>query len=211
MSSEEGYFDILYLGVFVILSPAFDPRFYETTKPPRALFDEQANAVRRFHSILHIFDLRFYVMLDGQPLSHMYIVERMLAEFAAASVVMVKALQKDDDHLGEGIDFSLVNKRIEEILEESHPDIFAYYSRCLDRSHKQFVWTGPHLQILPRSEEITSSIPLTARGELVDLPTHPIYVIDLDPATPTGLPHVPKRQEREEDMHVDGQVKKQKV
>ena len=94
MSSEEGFLDIIYLGIFVILSPAFDARFYLTTKPPATLIDEVAYAVRRFHSLLHVFSIRFLVLLDGETVLHSYVVDRMLAEFAAAAVVFAKDIHK---------------------------------------------------------------------------------------------------------------------
>lgn len=94
MSSEEEFFDILYLGIFVILSPAFDSRFYLSIKPPTTLIDEIAYAVRHFHSLLHVFSLRFLIILDGEAVSHFYVVDRMLAEFAAAAVVFAKATQE---------------------------------------------------------------------------------------------------------------------
>jgi hypothetical protein len=45
VSSPTELFDILYLGVFIILSPAFDRRFYHTAKPLPTLIEEVAYAV----------------------------------------------------------------------------------------------------------------------------------------------------------------------
>jgi hypothetical protein len=198
MSSEEEFFDILYLGIFVILSPAFDSRFYLSIKPPTTLIDEIACAVHHFHSLLHVFSLRFLIILDGEAVSHFYVVDRMLAEFAAAAVVFAKATQEgiDDGEVGDGISSSMFAEHIEGILQASHPSISHYYSRCLDRSHKHFIWTGPQVQILPRSEEFISIISLTTRGELLDLPAYGIYA-DLDPTPPIA---VGKRHVRGESM-----------
>lgn len=207
MSSEEGFFDILYLGIFVILSPAFDSRFY-VTEPPSTLVEEVAYAVRHFHSLLHVFSLRFLVILDGTAVSLSYIVDRMLAEFAAAAVVFAKAVQEgiDDGDVRDGISSSMVAERIEGILQASHPNISHYYSRCLDRSHGHFIWTGPQVQILPRSEEFISIISLTTRGELLDLPGYEIYITDLDPTPPIA---VGKRHVRKDSMDfADHQPKK---
>lgn len=97
MSSPTGFFDVLYLGVFIILSAAFDPRIYEATKPPHTLIEERAYAERHFHSLLQIFSQRFVVVLEGVPIAHSYIVDRMLGEFAAAVVVFSKALSEPSE------------------------------------------------------------------------------------------------------------------
>ena len=214
MSSEEGFFDILYLGIFVILSPAFDSRFYLDGKPPITLVEEVAHAVRHFHSLLQVFSLRFFIILDGVAVSHSYVVDRMLAEFAAAAVVLAKATQDgvDDDERGDGISSSKFVKNIEGILQGSYPNVTHYYSRCLERSHRHFVWTGPQIQILPRSEEFVSIISLTTRGELFDLPGYEIYVLDLDTSPPTPPIAVGKRRVRGDSMElVVDQQKKRKL
>ena len=212
ISSEEGFFDILHLKVFIILSTAFDNRFYESEKCPPTLIDEVAYACRHFYSILHQVFQRFHILLDGVDVSVMYVMERMLAEFTATSVVLAKNLP--GDQVGDNIDFSTFVEHIEGILKESHPPFFPYYSRCMDHGHKHFLWTGPQLKILPRLEELTHIIPIT---ELQDLPTHSIYDVVLNtappPATtpPTGKHHIGKRQERGNDSDVaEEQPKKRK-
>jgi hypothetical protein len=169
--------DIIYLGIFAILSPAFDSRFYGKTPP--SLLEEVANAVRHFHSLLHVFSQRFFVLLEGELISHSYIVNRMLGEFAAAAVVFAKGahefLGKDGDGIEHGVSTSAFVELVEGILQESRPKVFPYYSRCLDRGHKHFIWTGPELQIFPRSEDFNSIIPLVAACELLDHPRHQIY------------------------------------
>ena len=126
ISSEEGFFDILHLGVFVILSTAFDNQFYESGKcPPTLIYiyfiDEVAYARHHFYSILHQVFRRFHILLDGVGVSVMYVVERMLAEFMAASVVLAKSLP--GDQVGDNINFSTFVEHIEGILKESHPQI----------------------------------------------------------------------------------------
>ena len=174
MSSPTGFFDVLYLGVFIILSSALDGRFYKTTKPPFTLVEELAYAGHCFHSLLHIFSGRFIVVLEGEPIAYSYVVDRMLGEFAAAVVVFAKAL--DDGEVG--ITSSWVaepSKRIEGILRVSYPQVFLYFTQCLDRGHKHFIWTGPDLQIIPCSESFNAIMPLLTMGELLDLPSHQIY------------------------------------
>ena len=115
ISSVEGFFDILHLEVFIILSTAFDNRFYESGKCPPTLIDEVAYARRHFYSILHQVFQRFHILLDGVGVSVMYVVERMLAEFAAASVVLAKNLP--GDQVGDNIDFSTFIEHIKGILK----------------------------------------------------------------------------------------------
>jgi hypothetical protein len=190
LSSNVEFFDVLYLGIFIILSPAFDTRFYHGLEPPTPHLKETANAVCRFHSLLHIFSQRFIIVLEGEVMSHTYVVDRMLGEFAAASVGLAMAIEElhgieeeveDDDRISS----STFREHIEDILMEHHPDVIEYYSRCLDRGHKDFLWKGPNVQILPRSDDFVSIITLTATGELLDLPSHQIYTEDLDPIPPT--------------------------
>lgn len=196
-----GFFDILYLGVFIILSPALDERFYRTAKPPPTLVEEVTYALRHFHSLLHIFSDRFLIVLEGEPISHAYVVDRMLGEFAAAAVVFSKAIPGLDDCNGDGngedeITSSCFMEHINSILHQSYPMAFPYYSRCLESGHKHFVWTGPELQIIPRSEGLDAIMPLLTLGELNDLPTHKIY--DQMPKTevPSSIPPAEKRHGR---------------
>ena len=67
LSSEVEFFDVLHLGIFVILSPAFDDQFYSAGEPPSNLSDEIAYAVIQFHRLLHIFSLHFVILLEGMP------------------------------------------------------------------------------------------------------------------------------------------------
>jgi hypothetical protein len=178
---------MLYLGIFVILSPAFDPRFYDEDTVPPALVAELVHAVENFLSLLNIFSAQFVILLDGDPIAHSYVFERLLAEFAAACVVFGEAI--GDSYDEEEWRHSLKDNFkpiIEDIVREEYPDVFPYYARCLDRRHKDFFWTGPKVEIFPRSDSITSIIPSTSRGEVWDSPTHSIYITDLDPELPTA-------------------------
>jgi hypothetical protein len=178
----------LYLGIFAILSPAFDFRFYDALKPAPCLASEISHAVAHFRSILHKFSQRFIVFLEGEPLVHSYVADRMLAEFAAATVVFAKKINefyKRENGDEQGVTAELLQNRVEGVLQASHEKIFDYYSRCVSRGHKHFVWTGPKLQISRRSADLDSVITLTSKGEMLDLPSHSIYVLDLDPPPPT--------------------------
>jgi hypothetical protein len=198
--------DIIYLGIFAILSPAFDVRFYLGPKTPTNLIEEVAHAVLQFHSLLHIFSLRFIVLLEGELVTHSYVVDRMLGEFAAAAVGFAKAMDgfygKDDDKGQFGITSSVFVGLLEGILRGSHPNIFSYYSRCLDRNHKHFLWTGPKLQVLPRSEVINLLVPLATTSELLDLPGHQIYDTNVDLTSSTSsiaMVELGKRRSRDSD------------
>lgn len=170
---------MLFLGIFVILSPAFDIRFYPDETAPATLQDEMVHAVNHFQSLLHIFSVHFIVLIGGDPVAHSYVFDRLLAEFAAASVVFAKGMEIPDD--GDRSYFiSEFRKMVEGILLKSHQDIFSYYSRCLDLPHKSFLWTGPKVEIIPRSDGVDSIIPSMTMGEVLDSPTHPIYVTDVD-------------------------------
>jgi hypothetical protein len=76
-------------------------------------------------------------------------------------------------------------EHVEDILASSHLKIFPYYSRCLDRIHKDFLWTGPKVEIFPRSQASNFIVPTSKVGVRLDLPSHEIY---LDP-TPANSPH----------------------
>ena len=177
----------MYLGIFVILSPAFDGRFYHGQKPSKAFLDEIAHAMAHFRSLMHIFSLRHIVVLEGDPVAHSYVVDRMLAEFAAASVVFAKDVE--DCYVqgscgGEGkevIPTSVLEAHVKEILQESHHDTLPYYLSCLRRQHKKFLWSGPKIQILQRSEDLVATLRLMSAGELLDHPSQNIYETNLDP------------------------------
>ena len=94
----------------------------------------------------------------------------------------------DDD----GITNGEVETQVVALLQGSHKKLFPYYKHCVDQRHKHFLWTGPKLQILPRSDDIAANISHTSRGEVLDLPSHPIYRVDADqsPVTNTTEAHV---------------------
>lgn len=204
-----GFLDVLYLGVFVILSPAFDRRFYNGINTSK-LVEEVANAKGHFHSILRKFSGRFILFLEGEAVAYTYVLDRMVAEFAAASVNFSRGI----DVTGQGednISHSMFEGRIEDILQNSRPESFPYYSRCLLDCHKYFVWTGPQIKILARLEDNASAIPHACLGEALDLPHQQIYPIAIDPATPPGLPPPSgKRRERADSLHPEELRKKQK-
>lgn len=197
-----------------MLSPAFDSRFYRTPRPP-VLGEEAAHAVRHFFCLLDIFSQRFIIFLDGVPVAHSYVVDRMLAEYAAAAVVFSKAIHEvqdkgqgdDDNEDDDRITSSMFTIRIERILERCYAEIFPYYSRCFDQGHKHFLWTGPEVQILLRTDALHSTIPLTTTGELLDLPSHKIYIDSVDT---TPVPVVGKRHDRGESSDMAEKSKKRK-
>ena len=150
LSSEVEFFDVLYLAIYVILSPAFDQQFYLTENPP-----EFRNAMRDFYSLFHIFATRFIIVLEGEVVAHTYVVDHMLPEFAAAAVNLSTAIDESNNQ-GDGEDdgedlitSSMFKGRIEGILKDFKSQIFPYYCSRLHGHHKHFTWTGPKLQILP--------------------------------------------------------------
>jgi hypothetical protein len=211
MSSEEEFLDIIYLGMFVILSPSFDRRFY--SRPPPTLVDEVAYAIRQFQSLMHLFSSRFIVVLGGTPVAACYVLDRMLAEFAAAAVVFGKAVEGP---FGEGnergavkITFARFLANITGILEDWSPALVPFFVGRVEAQHNNFLWTGPKIQILPRTNDLTSIIQLTGKGELLDLPELSIYIEDVDDESSAAPPSGLKRG-RPEDMGdgCDGQPKK---
>ena len=153
-------------------------------------------------------------------MSHSYVVDRMLAEFAAAAVNFSRAIDEtnvegdsDSDDGGEnGITTSLFVEMIEDILKESHSQIFPYYSNLLVGHHKHFVWTGPKLQIIPRSLDILSILPLMTLGEKSDLPGHQIYNANLDPepASTDISPLLGKRSDKADDPNPSDEISRKR-
>jgi hypothetical protein len=179
------FFDLLYLGIFVILSSAFDVRFYSGQKPSMYLVKEIFHAVDEFYNVLGFFSEEFIVVVGGEPVNHLYVLDRMLAEFAAASVLLAKGIdglnpKESSDESEHRIVNSTFFAHIEGILQKSHPEVVPYYSRCLARGHKDFLWTGPNVHIMPRSVGTASLTTHARKGELQELPSHRIYTEDLD-------------------------------
>jgi hypothetical protein len=184
ISSDLGFFDVLYLGVFIILSPAFDPRFYHKKYPPANLVAELSHAKQHFSSLLHIFSRRFFIEMNGEIVWHSYVVDRMIAEFAAAAVNLAKGLELVngvDDPGEDGIKKSMFVETIEGVLKESRPQSYAYYSRCLASLHKHFTWTGPKLEIYPQTSDISLVLGKLSGGVRLDHPARQIYSIVVDP------------------------------
>jgi hypothetical protein len=182
--------------MFVILSPAFDCRFY--SKPPPSLVDEVTYAIRQFHSLMRVFSSRFIVVLGATPVAASYIFDRMLAEFAAAAVVFGQSLEGP---FGEGnergpveISFARFRVNITGILEDCCPALVPFFLSRVEAQHKIFLWSGPKIQIVPRTMGVTSFIQVSRKGELADLPDFSIYVEDLDghssAAVPPGLKRI---------------------
>lgn len=212
LSSEVDFFDVLHLGIFVILSPAFDARFYDKKTPPN-LVDERAYAVKHFHSILDVFNQRFGILLEYDLVDHLYVFNRMLGEFAAAAVVFAKPVLESQDDRVDGVTYLIFRRRVEGILRVAHPEVFPYYSRCLEGHHKHFNWTGPKVQIFPRSDASETMFPTNLIGALKDLPSHEIY--DSTPPQTPPAPTLPPVKRRDRGNTVDGadvdQTKKQRL
>jgi hypothetical protein len=188
VSSPAGFFDVLYLGIFITVSPVLDKRFYEVSKHRPILIAEVEHALCHFHSLLHIFCQRFIIVLDGEPIAHTYVLDRMLAEFAAAVVVFTKSLSDSRDDDDDAIKSCLIVRRLEGLIQSCYPTVLPYFLECVDRGHKHFLWTGPDLQIIRRSESSESIVPLMTVGELRELPAHRIYRETATPDQSSAIP-----------------------
>jgi hypothetical protein len=175
MSSPTGFFDFLYMGIFIILSPVLDRRFYEHTNPPSTLCNKVSSAMWHFHSILNMFSKSFIIVLEGEPVAHSYILNRMLGEFGAAVMVFAKSFDNDDEDWNTS---PWMIQGIETVLQDSYKVVMPYFLHFLERGHKDFLWTGPSLQIFPCSESLDAIMPLLTTGKLLDFPTHPIYQLE---------------------------------
>ena len=157
--SEVDFFDVVYLGIFIIFSPTFNPRFYNGLTPSPTDAKEAAYAVRHFCSLLNIFSQQFTIVLDGEVVSHSYVVDRMMGEFAAASVALAKGIDEEvgieDLEAENRATSAAIRERIEDILLNSYPEVIPYYTRCLDRGHKDFLWTGPSVLIQTREDDFS--------------------------------------------------------
>lgn len=122
----------------------------------------------------------------------------MLTEFAAAVVVLSEAfgeaqrgdMDMDVDGCTETDDIpSPVKEHIGEILAESYPTALPYHRHCVAIGHKDLVWTGPPLTILPRSEAHSMGLGcMMSGGEQLDLPGCLIFS---PPSTPMSAPQFP--------------------
>lgn len=127
------------------------------------------------------------IVVEGKPVVDSYVVERMLAEFAAAVVVFAQSLWGSFDEAEDGISFSSIRAHIEGILQDSYAEALPYFLQCLERGHKSFIWTGPPLEIHPRSDSLGTIMPLLTVGALLDLPSHPIYPHTATTAPPSDV------------------------
>jgi hypothetical protein len=216
MSSPAGFFDILYLGIFITISPVLDKRFYDATSKRRpTLCAEVDHALCHFQSLLHIFCQRFIIVLEGEPIVHSYVLDRMLAEFAAAVVVLTKSLSASlDDDDDDSIASGCIVTRLKGLVQGRYPAVFPYFMECVNRGHKHFLWTGPDLKIIRRSESSESIMPLMTVGELRDLPAHRIYQETATPDLSSGMsgPPTQKRhvQRDDSDVEVDQPAKRRR-
>ena len=85
ISSPVKFFDVIYLGIFITLSHAFDPRFYGDTTPSQGLVDEIASAQSHFGSLIHVFSNHFIIILEGVNVHSSYVVNCMLSEFVLSA------------------------------------------------------------------------------------------------------------------------------
>jgi hypothetical protein len=131
----------------------------------------------------------------------------MLVEFAAAVAVFSQALNDSraedmdvDVHSNKGeeedvIRPSKVKETIDDIIAQSYPELIHYYQHCVASHHKHFVWTGPPIIILPRSEACASILgTLLSEGEKLDHPTCPIFITSMalpPPPLPPAAPSFP--------------------
>ena len=114
-----------------------------------------------------------------------YIVNRMLVEFSAATVVFSKAAaEANPEGAKHGTASSIVIGRVEDILQSSYPAALHYYSCCMERGHSYFIWTGPNLQILPQLKARAAIVCATSKGKMLDCPADSIYLVELNPTPP---------------------------
>ena len=74
------------------------------------------------------------------------------------------------------ISLSKVKVKLDHIISQSYPESMDYYLHCVATGHKHFVWTGPPVTILPRSEGCNSILQLlTSEGEKLDHPIRPKF------------------------------------
>jgi hypothetical protein len=172
---------------------------------PQALEDEITSAESHFLLVIHYFSNHHIAILDLVTVDCWYIVKQMLAEFAAATVVLSEAIAEfrggdmdvDIDGLenkGNEVDvvLSQVKVKVDDIISQSYPEVMDYYLYCVVTGHKHFVWTGPPLTILPRSEACNSILQLlTSEGKKLDHPMQPIFTMpDMTPPSPSSPCHV---------------------
>lgn len=174
---------------------------------------------------MHLFSERFFTILEGVVVDSAYIMKRMLCEFAGALAVFAKVIHdsergemgmdvdSDDDdeeeeNKGNLISHPSLQLHLDDIILESYPELMAYYRQCLATGHEHFVWTGPSVTILPRSEALSSVLPLlVSEGELIELPSCPIFNLDSPtpaPATPSSTPPITTQPKRRQSRHGDG-------
>jgi hypothetical protein len=197
MSSPVEFFDVVYLGIFVILSRALNPQFYHPAETPQALDNEVASAELHFVSLILYFRTQYFTVLDRVLINPWYIIKRMLAEFAAAMVVFSQEIDEfqrgdmDMDVDGEEADEippSKVKVKVDDIMAQSYPEAMAYYLNCVATRHKQFTWTGPPVEIFPRSADDTFAS-LVLMPEKLDYPMRPIFTPDSSlPPSPLPVP-----------------------
>src|SRR5271167_2752028 len=96
-------------------------------------------------------------------------------EFAAAVGVLTRSICGSEEVEDDGIACPELVNRVEGIVQHCYPTVVPYFQDCLARGHKHFLWTGPDLQIIRRSEFSDSIMPLMTMGELLELPAHRIY------------------------------------
>ena len=221
----------MYLGIFVILSRALNPRFYHPPETPQALDNEVASAELHFVSLILYFCTHYCTFLDGVLIDPWYIVKRMLAEFAAAVVVFsqeIDEFQRGDMDMdidrdeADAIPLSKVKVKVDHIMAQSYPEVMAYYRNCVATRHKKFTWTGPPVTIFPKSEpkDMDDLVgPLMSGGEKLDHPTCPILKPDTTlppspvPAPATSNPSLlaaPTKRQRSAN-HDDLEAKKRKL
>jgi hypothetical protein len=88
------------------------------------------------------------------------------------------------------------------IVENYSPDISEFLSHRTKSEHKDFLWSGPELQVLPRTEDLCSFINVVEQGERLDLPSCPIYVESVDDGSPGPTAPGGKRPLPEDSMDV---------
>jgi hypothetical protein len=185
-----GFFDVIYLGVFIIVSPAFDSRFYDRS-PPFTLRGEISNAIGAFHTVINFFSQNFTLLLDGEVISASYVVNRVLGEFSAAAVTLSQAIDLE----GNGLGRYQFQDAVELIFQEFYPEVKPYYLYCIQRSHGDFLWTGPDVEILRSSSSLLAVLSELTSGTLFDFPRHSIYKPDAiahsKPPTPEPLASQP--------------------
>jgi hypothetical protein len=152
ISTPAGLMDVIAVGNLLECGQVLDRRNYTKVGIHWAEQGEMAMARWRYRMLQTIFARHYIVTVDGKPIHPISVFRRSLVEFAAAIVVYKKTRAHHFVKV-DGCNAARLEEKMKSVFSANHPELVPVLTRLVDEGAESLVWTGPAIEILPRTKD----------------------------------------------------------